>query len=151
MLNASAQAMLKRTLKTWEPLLFEQNAIAFLLQVGLAFLALFCVDTSSNHFARSRHCSCGMLLIAQPFTTPSSVCLQDPERLERVRFETEYCINCAWAHGLQGKLPFIKRFSECSFCTGFRNSREVRVVTSRVPSAQPKCGAYQPCVASAAD
>ena len=69
-------------MKTWEPLLYEQNAVAHLLQT--------------------------------------------PERLAHIDFETEYCINCAWAHGLQGKLPFLKRFSECSFCTGFRNSREVR-------------------------
>lgn len=71
-------------MKTWEPLLYEQNAVAHLLQT--------------------------------------------PERLAHVDFETEYCINCAWAHGLQGKLPFLKRFSECSFCTGFRNSREVRSI-----------------------
>jgi len=77
-----AQAELKTSLKTWEPLLYEQNAMVYLLR--------------------------------------------QPERLTRVAFESEYCINCAWAHGLQGKLPFLKRFSECSFCTGFRNSREVR-------------------------
>ena len=78
------QTALRTSMKTWEPLLYEQNAVAHLLQT--------------------------------------------PERLAHVDFETEYCINCAWAHGLQGKLPFLKRFSECSFCTGFRNSREVRSI-----------------------
>lgn len=72
--------------------------------------------------------------------------LQAPERLQRVGFEMEYCINCAWAHGLQGKLPFLKRFSECSFCTGFRNSREVRPVavvdiSSVVALANEMCSA----------
>lgn len=78
--DTQKQETLKQSLKTYEPLLHEQNAVALLLQ--------------------------------------------DPERMEHVHFETEYCINCAWAHGLQGKLPFLKRFSECSFCNGFRNTRE---------------------------
>lgn len=87
---ACVQETMKATLKTWEPLLYEQNAVALLLQ--------------------------------------------SPANLQRTAFEGGYCINCPWAHGHLSKLPFLKRFSECSFCTGTRNSREVK---SRPHAAAP--------------
>lgn len=74
------QAEMRLKLKTWEPLLWEQNAVALLLQ--------------------------------------------SPENQKHTAFEREYCINCPWAHSIAGKLAFMKRFSECSFCSGHRNSRE---------------------------
>ena len=82
------QADLKVQLKTWEPLLYEQNAAALLLQN----------DTWRQHTV----------------------------------FEAEACLACDWVHGTQGRTPFVKAFSECDFCSGVRNTREVRAVPEQV-------------------
>lgn len=73
---------MKTQLKTWEPLLYGQNAVALLLR-------------------------------------------DEAWRLHTV-FEEEFCLACDWVHGTQGRTPFIKQFSECDFCSGVRNTREVR-------------------------
>ena len=70
-------------MRTWEPLAYEQNAVALLLR--------------------------------------------RPAWAERALFEKDYCLACDWVHGTQGRAPFIKRFSECDFCRGVRNTREVRI------------------------
>jgi len=69
-------------MRTWEPLAYEQSAVALLLR--------------------------------------------RPAWAERALFEKDYCLACDWVHGTQGRAPFIKRFSECDFCRGVRNTREVR-------------------------
>ena len=78
-------------MRTWEPLMYEQNAVALLLR--------------------------------------------RPAWAERTLFEKDYCLACDWVHGLQGRAPFIKRFSECDFCRGVRNTREVgtRILTAGKP------------------
>ena len=78
----SLQEELKSELKTWEPLLYEQNGAAMLLR--------------------------------------------DELWRGRTVFEADFCLACDWVHGTQGRVPFIKRFSECDFCHGARNTREVR-------------------------
>lgn len=79
---ARSQEELKTQLKTWEPLLYEQNGAALLLR--------------------------------------------DEAWHTRTVFEKEFCLACDWVHGTQGRTPFIKHFSECDFCHGVRNTREVR-------------------------
>ena len=78
----SLQDELKAKLQTWEPLLYEQNAVALVLR--------------------------------------------DATWREHAVFEKDYCLACDWVHGTQGAAAFIKRFSECDFCRGVRNTREVR-------------------------
>ena len=56
--------------------------------------------------------------------------LRRPAWAERAHFEKDYCLACDWVHGLQGRAPFIKHFSECDFCRGVRSTREVRLHSS---------------------